>query len=126
MIQKNEILAGITGMRQVAAQLMKWADDLEKNLSAWETTQPKSPEPVTPPADDPAAPAPSEPLTLPALRAFLAEKCRQGYAGQVKALIASFGAASLKDVQPIHYIPLRDAAAALGADEGGEMSGSSR
>ena len=38
-----------------------------------------------------------------------------------EALIASFGAASLKDVQPIHYIPLRDAAAALGADEGGEI-----
>jgi len=51
MIQKNEILAGITGMRQVASQLMKWADDM--------------------------------------------------------------------DVQPIHYIPLRDAAAALGADEEG-------
>ena len=50
MIQKNEILAGISGMRQVASQLMKWADDM--------------------------------------------------------------------DVQPIHYIPLRDAAAALGAEHG--------
>ena len=121
MIQKNEILAGISGMRQVASQLMKWADDLEKNLSAWETTQPESPEPITPPADDPAAPPPSEPLTPPALRAFLAEKCRQGYAGQVKALLASFGAASLKDVQPIPSLPLRDGAAGLGAGEGGAV-----
>ena len=119
MIQKNEILAGITGMRQVAAQLMKWADDMEKNLSAWEASQVKSPEPAKPLAEPPAAQEQS--LTLPTLRAFLAEKCRQGYADQVKALIASFGAASLKDVQPIHYIPLRDAAAALGADEGGEI-----
>lgn len=50
MIKTSEILAGISGMRQVASQLMKWADDM--------------------------------------------------------------------DVQPIHYIPLRDAAAALGAEHG--------
>ena len=55
-------------------------------------------------------------LTLPEVRAVLAGKCAAGFGTQVKALIESYGAASLKDVPAEKYEELLEAVAQLGGD----------
>ena len=74
----------------------------------------------------PAAKAAAEPaaeekkaalLTLPEVRAVLAEKCSKGFRAQVKALIDSFGASALRDVAPEHYGELLEAASGLGGEQ---------
>ena len=55
-------------------------------------------------------------LTLEEVRGILSEKCAQGYGSQVKALIASYGAKTLKEVAPADYNELALAAQALGRE----------
>ena len=55
-------------------------------------------------------------LSLPEVRAILAEKCAAGFGTQVKALIESYGAASLKGVPPEKYEELLEAVRNLGSD----------
>ena len=70
-----------------------------------------------PAGDQPAAaPETGKALTLPEVRKILAEKCAAGFATQVKALIESYGASSLKGVHPDKYEELLDAVSHLGGD----------
>ena len=57
-----------------------------------------------------------EPLALSRVKAFLTKKCAAGYSGQVKALIASFGASSLSEVPAESLGALVDAAMLLGQE----------
>ena len=56
----------------------------------------------------------SKPLTLEEVRDILRHKCEEGYAADVKQMIADLGAKSLKDVKPDDYEPLVKAVQALG------------
>ena len=58
----------------------------------------------------------SPPLPLPEVRKILAEKCAAGFGTQVKALIESYGASSLKEVPPEKYEELLAAVSGLGGD----------
>ena len=117
-------------MRSVAQKLIKWADDLEASLQRQDAPKeeqaeekPAAPEKKKKPAGqrpaaqptEPEAPAES-PLALPDVRALLAEKCAAGFSTQVKALIESYGASSLREVPAEHYRGLVEAAKALGGD----------
>ena len=126
------VRAGVAEMRSVAQRLIQWANDLEKSFQNQEAQQnetaveqpdsgrySKKAAPVKA-ADEPIAAEKKDPvLTLPEVRAILAEKCAAGYGTQVKALIESYGVASLKNVPPEHYAELVEAVRELGDADAG-------
>ena len=122
----ESLRAGISEMRSVAQRLYQWADDLEASFQAEEADagkvsaaepgaaekKEKAPDPA---GSEPAAAAEKgKALTLPEVRAILAEKCAAGFGTQVKALIESYGAVSLKDVPAERYGELLEAVKGLG------------
>ena len=127
--------AGVAEMRSVAQRLNQWADDLEASFQpqaapAEETDASAQAAPAgrkksrtdkagkassAPAAEKTAAEGMAEkPLTLPEVRAKLAEKCAAGFKTQVKALIESYGVPSLAGVPPEKYGELLEAAEGLG------------
>ena len=116
-------------MRSVAQRLIQWADDLEASFR--DTEAPAEEVPVSEPvpaekkkrASKQAGPEPAaaketgKTLTLPEVRAILAEKVAAGFGTQVKALIESYGAASLKGVPADRYGELLEAVKDLGTSE---------
>lgn len=131
MVNKKDLRGGAEKMREVAQLLCLWAEDLE--TAAEKKGRKKTAEPAAEP-DVPAAAAVAEAVApVPAsepvqveeavaqleikyedLRGLLAEKSAAGYRTQVIALINSFGAEKLSEVDPAHYADLWDAAAGLG------------
>ena len=132
MEKMDSLRAGVAEMRSVAQRLNQWADDLEASFR-----DPKAPEekvdagePAPAPgkkkaAADKAAAEPAaaeekgKALTLPEVRSILAEKCAAGFGTQVKALIESYGASSLKGVPPEKYGELLEAVKGLGDADAG-------
>ena len=127
MDKREGLRAGIVEMRSVAQRLNQWADDLEASFRGQEAPAGEVPasEPQQAPdreknvghkkavrkgAEEPAAVKEErKALSLPEVRAILAEKCAAGFGTQVKALIESYGAASLKGVPPEKYEELLEA-----------------
>ncbi len=138
-MEKIESLrAGVAEMRSVAQRLNQWADDLEasfrdqeapeREVPPAESVQPgkrkKAEEGKKSPGSTEAAStvvpeSEAKPLTLPEVRAILAEKCAAGFGTQVKALIESYGASSLKGVPPEKYGELLEAVKGLGDADAG-------
>ena len=139
MVNKKDLRGGAEKMREVAQLLCLWAEDLEE--AAEKKSRKKMTEPVEEPAAEAAVPAeavvaeadaPAEVIVSEAvqvkeavaqveikyedLRGLLAEKSAAGYRTQVIALINSFGAEKLSEVDPAHYADLWDAASGLGGD----------
>lgn len=114
----KSLRAGIDEMRSVAQKLLTWASDLERSFLE-EVQEPEHTDPV----DSPAAPAAADvpPPTRAEVKAFLTSRCAAGYSAQVKALIASFGVASLSEVPEGSLRSLMEAAQMLG--EGEENAG---
>lgn len=123
------VRAGIAEMRATARRLNQWADDLEASFQNREASEEKvdagntaetEKEKEASSGRTPAEPAADEKkgkaLTLPEVRAVLAEKCAAGFGTQVKALIESYGAVSLKDVPADKYGELLETAALLGGE----------
>ena len=134
MNKMDGVRAGIAEMRSVAQRLNQWADDMERSFQAREAPPGEAPaadavqpEPGAEKAEGPAgaggaeaavgkaAEAKKEP-TLPEVRAILAGKCAAGFGTQVKALIESYGASSLKEVPAEKYEELLEAVGQLGGD----------
>jgi hypothetical protein len=102
---------------KLAEDVSALADDLEKIAEACKTPSEdgSQEEKVSPPEKaqaevipsqepDPAEKAePEKPVTLPEVRAVLAEKSREGHTKEVKALINSLGADRLSEVDPSQY-----------------------
>ena len=105
---KKKLAAGVKEMRSVAKRLTTWADDLEKLLTSENSEVNEDAGCST---DTPAPP------TLAEVKNFLTKLCAAGYAPQVKALIASYGAASLSGVPAEALGDLMDAARLLGGEE---------
>lgn len=126
MSKMDGLRAGIAEMRSVAKRLNQWADDLEASFRTPEANAPEVPASEPGPAEkkkrtsnqiDPepaAAPEPKKALTLPEVRAVLAEKVAAGFGAQVKALIESYGVSSLKGVPADKYGELLEAVKGLG------------
>ena len=117
----KELRAGVEEMRSVARKLMAWASDLEKSFQ--EDAPAGKPAAEVPVSGEPVAAAVSAVAAVPVpgraeVKAFLTAKCAAGYSAQVKALIASFGVASLSEV-PEECLPaLMEAASLLGEGDG--------
>ena len=141
MDKREGLRAGVAEMRSVAQRLNQWADDLEASFRDQETPEQEVPAsgPVPAPkrrrsadrkpavGQEAAGPAadeekgteepvvPAVVLTLPEVRAILAEKCAAGFGTQVKALIESYGVSTLKDVPADKYEELLEAVRDLGS-----------
>lgn len=136
MNRMEGLQAGVAEMRSVAQKLMDWADDLEASFQRKEAQQNETaaeqpeagrkgkkaaPDKA---ADEPAAAEKKDPaLTLPEVRAVLAEKCAAGYGTQVKALIESYGVSSLREVPAEHYAELLEQVGQLGSAGGDADAG---
>ncbi len=131
MDKMESLRAGVAEMRSVAQRLIQWADDLEKSFRDQEAHEEKDDAggPVSASGKKKAAdsagalPAAAKEekklLSLPEVRAILAEKCAAGFGTQVKGLIESYGAASLKEVPPDKYLELLEAVKGLGDADAG-------
>ena len=137
MDKMEGLRAGVAEMRSVAQRLNQWADDLEASFRGQETPpaevsaagmvpspgRKKAPVGKTPVAEAAPEPAAAEEkkaaLSLPEVRAILAEKCAKGFSTQVKALIESYGVSSLKDVPAEKYEELLEAVRGLGDADAG-------
>ncbi len=130
MGKMEDLRAGVAEMRSVARRLNQWADDLEAsfrgqgeepttagggNIVRAEVSRNKqAPQCGVAPIE-----AAEKPLSLPEVRAILAEKCAAGFGTQVKALIESYGASSLKGVPAERYGELLEAVKGLGDADAG-------
>ncbi len=137
MEKMESLRAGVAEMRSVAQRLNQWADDLEASFRGQKATPAEVPATETVPASGrkktPAgkasvpetAPEPAAAeekkaaLSLPEVRAVLAEKCAAGFSTQVKALIESYGVSSLKNVPAEKYEELLEAVQGLGDADAG-------
>ena len=116
MNRMEDLRAGAAEMRSLARRLTEWADELDPPFRDQASDAPEVPasEPVQPGQGRKKA---KKTLTLPEVRSILAGKCAAGFGTQVKALIESYGASSLKEVPPEKYEELLEAVAALGAGD---------
>lgn len=105
MTAMNEMSLVIEELRTAAHALISAADSLAQMYSAEDE-----------PAEEPIQER--KPLSLKEVRDILRRKCEEGYAADVKALIASLGATSLKEVNPGDYDDLVLAVQALGNEDG--------
>ncbi len=132
MLNKKDLRGNAALFRDVAQLLTMWADDLDATLGrksrAAEDAAPAPEEKAEPPAEvvasevSEAATVPEpveepEPLTYLKVRGILAGKSASGFKDQVSALIRSYGAAKLSDVDPKHYPELVAAVERLGGDD---------
>ena len=129
--KREGLRSGITEMRSVAQRLNQWADDLEASFRGEEAPEQEvdagesavaSKEEGTADqagAEPEAAPKTGKALTLPEVRAVLAGKCAEGFGTQVKALIQSYGASTLKEVPAEKYGELLEAVKGLGDADAG-------
>ena len=134
MDKREDLKAGIAEMRSVAFKLSEWADRMEASFQNREAPAGEvpaagtvQPEPGAEKEKGPAAAggketadgktaAEKKDLKLPEVRAILAGKCAAGFGTQVKALIESYGASSLKEVPAEKYGELLEAVGQLGGD----------
>ena len=133
MDKMKELSAGVAEMRSVAQRLLDWADDLERSFRKKEAVQEEAAEetaeaaakavPETRPAENSAAVDAEEPMTRAGVKNFLTKLCASGYSAQVKALIASYGVASLSAVPEEALGELLDAALLIGGEEGNGHAG---
>ena len=115
MVNKKDLRGGVAKMREVAELLTGWADDMERSLEKKPGKKTVAalvaePEESTPAAEPVAA------SSFEDVRGLLAAKSAAGYRAQVLALINSFGAEKLSEVDPSHFGELMESAALLGLD----------
>ena len=131
MNEMEGLRAKVAETRSAALRLSLLLDELEisfRNSEADASEVPAS-EPDSAEAEKSAADsAGAEPaaakeegktLSLPEVRAILAEKCAAGFSAQVKALIESYGVSSLKNVPAEKYEELLEAVQGLGDADAG-------
>lgn len=119
--EKKNLAAGIREMRSVAKRLTQWADDLEK----YGENNPYRPDGHLPlkgeacagtaPPEDAVLETPEvQAPTLAEVITFLTDVCAAGYSGQVKKLLASYGADIVSEVPEEKFGELMAKARELG------------
>lgn len=108
MIRAGEILI------QTANDIKAYfSDTSEEAPAATAPVQAESPAPVNKAAAKKAAPEKKE-IELTDVRKLLAEKSRDGFTSDVKALLEKYGAAKLSQLDPNHYEAVMKEAEVLG------------
>lgn len=97
MSKISELDAVIRELRDTAASIKGLADSLEEMFSS--NAPAEKPQPT---------------ITLPEVRAILAEKSRAGYTAQVKELLRQHGADKLSAIDPAEYAALVKEAEGIG------------
>ena len=123
MVNKKDLREGIVKMREVAELLSGWADDMEHSLekkgrkaaadAAAVVTETPAAHPVGP--EEKPVEAKAE-VKYEDLRSLLAEKSAAGYRTQVIALIRSYGAEKLSEVDKSCYADLYEAVSSFVSD----------
>lgn len=106
MSKMSDMAATIEELHSAAAvitDVANWLTEMFSTTAAVDETQES--EPVSPP--EPA-------LTLEQVRAVLADKSRQGFTAEIRALLRKYGSAKLSGIDPIHYTALIAEAEVLG------------
>ncbi len=91
MSKMSELDMTIAELRKAAEVISEAANTLAELFSDKPTEETKPAEPVKPT------------LTLPEVRAILAEKSRAGHTAEVKALLLKYGANKLSAIDPSNY-----------------------
>ena len=89
MSKVSELDLAIKDLRSAAATINDVANSLAEMFS---NTTPE--EPVTPEAPK---------VTFETVRAILADKSRNGFTAQIRALLEKYGASKLSEIAPEHY-----------------------
>ena len=89
MSKVSELDLAIKDLRSAAATINDVANSLAEMFS---NTEPE--EPVTPEAPK---------VTFETVRASLADKSRNGFTAQIRALLEKYGASKLSQLDPTHY-----------------------
>ncbi|WMJ87764.1 DNA ligase [Anaerocolumna sp. MB42-C2] len=106
MSKMNQLSAELDELKKCGEILIKVSDTLSELLST--PTEEK-------PAKEPKKKGETKKaLTLTDVRAVLAEKSRNGYTADVKALLLKYGADKLSDINPTEYEALLAEAEVLG------------
>ena len=107
MSAMSEISMTIEELRTAANALISAADSLQRFFSSKDDNEEELLQET-------------RPLTLEDVRDILRRRCEEGYAADVKQLIADLGARSLKEVNPDDYEPLVNAVQTLGTGGDGD------
>lgn len=99
MSQMNEMQMTIQSLRECAAVIVDTADYLAQAFSGEAEFKQET--------------KPEKQLKLEDVRAVLADKSRSGKTAEVKALITTFGADKLSDIEPSNYAELMKKAEVL-------------
>ena len=100
-------------IREIGTTPTKEAEPEPKKKAKKAEVKESAPETATEP-EETKAEEPVKELTLTDVRGALAEKSRQGYVDEVKALIAKYGAQKLSDVDPKDYAAIMTDAEVIG------------
>lgn len=114
MSKMNELSAELDELKKCGEILIRISDTLKEMFSTpvGEKTvkEPKKKDTKTEKTPEPEKKA----LSLTDVRAVLAEKSRNGYTADVKALLLKYGADKLSDINPIDYESLLEEAEVFG------------
>lgn len=97
MSKMSELDATVQELRSAAEAIKSAADALASLFSGGSTAEPEQTE--APKEEDKA-------LTLPEVRAILAEKSRAGFTAEIKQLLMKYGADKLSAIEPTQYAAL--------------------
>ena len=101
MSRMSDMAQTIEELRSAATAISEAADWLSEIFSG------------EPQAEDDSASPPEPELTLEQVRAVLADKSRQGYTAEIRALLQKYGANKLSQIDPSHYKELLENAEVL-------------
>lgn len=108
MGKTNELSQTVDELKTAANMLLSVADSLLDLFSGTDGFSKETTEPKNKPESK------KEELTLEAVRAVLAEKSRNGYTDEIRALLEKYGADKLSEVEPKKYKELMDDVKVLG------------
>lgn len=99
MAKTNKLSAELDELKKCGETLIKISDTLRELFLEAEENKPKKKEATSEETPKPEVKA----LSLTEVRAVLAEKSRNGYTSDVKALLIKYGAEKLSDINPADY-----------------------
>lgn len=110
MGKMSELAAELAELKRCGEVLIGISETLTEMFSGAD----EEPAAETKAEEKPVKKAKAKEVTLAEVRAVLAEKSRQGHTGEVKELLAKYGADKLSGVDPAKYADLMKEAEVLG------------
>ena len=113
MTTRSQFVSALEELRESAVRLVKASEALlEIARGEKETTQPSGPEAEN--EETKLAEPTEKPASLAEVRALLAEKSRDGFTTEVRAIIVAHGANKLSEIDPSEYASVMKEAEGIG------------